>query len=178
MDGEIVYPGDLHGRVLPANEIELAWDGNAMSALIGDDLVVGVSGFGDSVDHALRDLADDLVEEAVWIEVADDRTIDPARVRASEDATIQTDVAQLYRVGEGRICAFAGLEDSLAGIFGVGESVHQAVSDLADKLVEHGVCIEVTARREWVIGEISEDGSFPLEEKSGSEKIDGEDDAD
>jgi len=58
MDGELIYPGDLHGRVIRANTVELAWDGNAMSALVGDDLVVGVSGFGDSVHDALRQLAE------------------------------------------------------------------------------------------------------------------------
>jgi hypothetical protein len=49
MDGDIVRPGDLHGRVLPAEEIDLSWDGNQISAVIGPDLVQGVSGFGDAV---------------------------------------------------------------------------------------------------------------------------------
>ena len=40
MDGEIVNPGDLHGRVLPANEVDLCWDGNQICALAGPDLVM------------------------------------------------------------------------------------------------------------------------------------------
>jgi hypothetical protein len=28
MDGDTVNPGDLHGRVLPADEVALSWDGN------------------------------------------------------------------------------------------------------------------------------------------------------
>jgi hypothetical protein len=69
MSDDIVNPGDLHGRVLPANEVRLTWDGNSICALVGPDLVVGVSGFGDSVHEALRELADNLVREAVWVEV-------------------------------------------------------------------------------------------------------------
>ena len=69
--GEIVNPGDLHGRVLQANQIQLCWDGNQICALIGSNLVEGVSGFGDSVREALRELADNLVREGVWIEVTD-----------------------------------------------------------------------------------------------------------
>ena len=56
-------------RVLQENEIHLSWDGNQICALIGPDLVAGVAGFGDSVHGALRELADNLVHEGVWIEV-------------------------------------------------------------------------------------------------------------
>jgi len=42
---DIVNPGDLHGRVLPANEIQLFWDGNQIGALVGPNLVEGVSGW-------------------------------------------------------------------------------------------------------------------------------------
>jgi len=69
--GDIVNPGDLHGRVLQANEIQLFRDGNQIGALAGPNLVEGVSGWGDSVHEALRDLADNLAKEAVWIEVTD-----------------------------------------------------------------------------------------------------------
>jgi hypothetical protein len=37
--------------------------------LVGPDLVTGVAGFGDSVHDALRELADNLIREGVWIEV-------------------------------------------------------------------------------------------------------------
>ena len=47
----------------------MSWDGNQICALVGPDLVAGVAGFGDSVHDALRDLADNLVREGVWIEV-------------------------------------------------------------------------------------------------------------
>ena len=70
---DIVNPGDRHGRVLPANQIQLFWDGNQIGALVGRNLVEGVSGWGDSVHEALRDLADNLVSEGVWIEVTDGR---------------------------------------------------------------------------------------------------------
>jgi hypothetical protein len=56
-------------RVLQENEIRLSWDGNQICALVGSDLVAGVAGFGDSVHDALRELADRLVQEGVWIEV-------------------------------------------------------------------------------------------------------------
>jgi hypothetical protein len=56
-------------RVLQENEIRLSWDGNQVCALVGPDLVAGVAGFGDSVHDALRELADNLVREGVWIEV-------------------------------------------------------------------------------------------------------------
>jgi hypothetical protein len=55
-------------RVLQENEIRLSWDGNQVCALVGPDLVAGVAGFGDSVHDALRELADNLVQE-FWIEV-------------------------------------------------------------------------------------------------------------
>ena len=50
---------------ITTNTIGLMWDGDAICALIGDDLVVGCGGFGESVPAALRDLrnnvdADDL----------------------------------------------------------------------------------------------------------------------
>jgi hypothetical protein len=72
MGGEIISPGDLYGRVLQVNEVHLCWDGNLICALVGPDLVIGVSGFGAAVPDALRELADNLVREAVWIEIADD----------------------------------------------------------------------------------------------------------
>lgn len=79
MDGDIVKPGDLHGRVLPADKVNLSWDGNLISAVVGRDLVVGVSGFGDAAHDALRELADHLIEEAVWVEITDAERIDPAK---------------------------------------------------------------------------------------------------
>lgn len=67
----IVNPGDLHGRVLKANRIQLFWDGKEICALAGSNLVEGVSGWGYNVHEALRELADNLVREGVWIEVTD-----------------------------------------------------------------------------------------------------------
>jgi hypothetical protein len=87
-EGEIVNPGDLHGRVLQASEIELAWDGNLVSALIGEDLVVGVSGLASTVPDALRELADNLIREAVWVELPNQETIDISRIRELENTTI------------------------------------------------------------------------------------------
>jgi hypothetical protein len=103
MDGDIVKPGDLHGRVLPADEIDLSWDGNLISAVVGPDLVEGVSGFGDAVHDALRELADHLIQEAVWVEITDRAPIDPAKVRPCDRGTIQTNVVGLYRIDEARM---------------------------------------------------------------------------
>jgi len=36
------------------------WDGNAICALLGDNLVVGCGGFGESVPTALRDVANNI----------------------------------------------------------------------------------------------------------------------
>jgi hypothetical protein len=47
-------------RSITAKEIKLIWDGNAICALIGDDLAVGCGGFGESVPAALRDLANNI----------------------------------------------------------------------------------------------------------------------
>ena len=63
--------GGDRSRVLQENVIHLVWDGNQIWALIGPGLEAGVAGFGDSVYDALRELADNLVKEGVWIEVRD-----------------------------------------------------------------------------------------------------------
>jgi hypothetical protein len=44
---------------------------------------MGVSGFGDSVHDALRNLADAPIKEAVWIEVSERDTADVAHIRTS-----------------------------------------------------------------------------------------------
>lgn len=54
-----------------ANSVQLFVDGNQIGALIGQDLVQGIAGFGISVPAALRDLADRLIENGIRIEVAD-----------------------------------------------------------------------------------------------------------
>jgi hypothetical protein len=155
-EGEIINPGDLHGRTMTANEIKLSWDGNQICALVGKDLVVGVSGFGYSVHEALRDLADRLIAEAVWVEIEDDeaeftpRQIEPGR-------TIETNEIELYRSGDAKALVFAGPdEDDNAGVPGYGDSVHEAVRDLVDNLVQQGVWIEVTDRTEWHLEDIDE----------------------
>src|SRR4051812_9101756 len=142
MDGGIVNPGDLHGRTLPANEVDLCWDGNQICALAGPDLLIGVSGFGDSVIDALRDLADNLEREAVGIEIADRAQLhfEPTVITGG---VIQTNVIGLH-YKESRICAFASTEDSDAGVAGLGNSVHEALRKLTDHLVAQGVWIEVT----------------------------------
>lgn len=54
-----------------AKTVRLFVEGDQIGAMIGKDLVQGVTGFGPSVHEALRDLADQLVENGIWIEVAD-----------------------------------------------------------------------------------------------------------
>jgi hypothetical protein len=147
MEGGFVNPGDLHGRVLPANEVDLCWDGNQICALAGPDFVLGVSGFGDSVVDALRELADNLLREAVWIEIGDDADLgfDPVEMTGG---SVEANVVGLYRKGS-QVCAFVGPETSDSGVAGFGDSVHEALRQLADRLVDQGVWIEVTERREW-----------------------------
>jgi hypothetical protein len=147
MDGGVVNPGDLHGRVLPADEVNLCWGGNLMCALVGPDLVVGVSGFGAAAHDALRELADNLVREAVWIEITDDAELgfEPAELTGG---SIQTNVVGFYRKGT-QICAYVGPEKSGASVWGFGDSVHEALRQLANRLVAQGVWIEVTDIREW-----------------------------
>jgi hypothetical protein len=154
VDGNIVNPDDLDGRVLATNRIELTWDGNQLCALAGPDLVVGVSGFGDSVHDALRELADNLVREAVWIEVPEQKERDLKPSGAVPSGTIQTNGIDLYRIAEGRIGAVVLSNEPAVRIAGTGQSVHEALRALADELVLHGVWIEVTARREWHFEEV------------------------
>jgi hypothetical protein len=150
MEGEIIYPGDLHGRVIRANAVELAWDGNALSALVGEDLIVGVCGFGDSVHAALRELAENLIREGVWIEIPGEGEIDIKSPPLSGSGTVQTDSLELHRLSEGRMAAVVRAAGGAPGAAVVtGESVHEALRALSNELVAQGIWIEVTARREW-----------------------------
>jgi hypothetical protein len=56
-------------RSITAREIKLMWDGNAICALIGEDLVVGCAGFGGTVAQALRDLANSIDEDKLTVNV-------------------------------------------------------------------------------------------------------------
>lgn len=150
MAGEIIYPGDLHGRVIRTNAVELAWDGNAMSVLVGEDLVIGASGFGDSVHEALRELAENLIREGIWIEIPGEGEIEMKSVPRGGNGTIQTDSIELHRFDGERMIALVRAAGGLAGAAAdIGESVHEALRDLANELVAQGVWIEVAARREW-----------------------------
>ena len=60
-----------------------------------------------------------------------------------------------------QICALVG-PDLVAGVAGFGNSVHDALRELADNLVREGVRIEVTNRTEWHIGEKRDDLTEPL----------------
>ena len=138
------------GRVIRANAVELAWDGNKMSALVGDDLVVGVSGFGDSVHDALRELAENLIREGVWIEIPGEGEIDMKSVHLSGSGTLQTDNVELHRCSGERMAAVVRAAGGAPGAaVGIGESVHDALRALVNGLVAQGIWIEVTARREW-----------------------------
>ena len=150
MDGDIIYPGDLHGRVVRANAVGVAWDGNAISALVGEDLVVGVSGFGDSVHEAVREVAESLIREGIWIEIPGEGEIDMKSVHQSGSGTIQTDSIELHRFDGGRMVAVVRAAVGASGaVVGTGDSVHEALRALANELVAQGVWIEVAARREW-----------------------------
>ncbi len=56
-------------RSITANDIRLLCDGNQVCALIGDDLVVGCGGFGESVPAALRDLANSIDADGLTVTV-------------------------------------------------------------------------------------------------------------
>lgn len=72
----------------------------------------------------------------------------------------------LHRIEEGRISAVVAAEGSPFGVFGIGESVHEALRHLADELVRQGVWVEVTSRTEWHPEEISDVDSLPEELKA------------
>ena|SRR5579871_856156 len=123
MDDHIVNPGDLNGRVLAATEVELCWDGNMISALVGLDLVVGVSGFGEAVHDALRNLADHLIEEGVWVDTPADAFLKPDKAQLFGHDTILANSVKLYRFGEGQVCASLSSEVSTHCVVGLGEAV-------------------------------------------------------
>jgi hypothetical protein len=139
---------------------------------------LGVSGFGQTISDALRELASDLIDEAVWIEIPDRETIDVLGTRELESTTIKTDIMHLYRLDEHCMCVFVGRDGSQAGVFAVAPSVHEAVRALADKLVSAGVWIDVTAERKWILQEISGGDSLPETENPHSERIEQEGDLD
>ncbi|HEY6341716.1 MAG TPA: hypothetical protein VIY49_09505 [Bryobacteraceae bacterium] len=47
--------------------------GKEICALISKDPVQGIAGYGGSVHEALRDLAEELIRNGIWIEVTDAR---------------------------------------------------------------------------------------------------------
>lgn len=63
------HPDDLNGRTITANQVKLMWDGSHICALVGKDLMEGMGGFGLTVHEALRDLADQLVKNGIWVEI-------------------------------------------------------------------------------------------------------------
>jgi hypothetical protein len=61
------------GGAYRANTDNLYTDGKEICALIGKDPVHWIAGYGGSVHEALRDLAEELVRNGIWIEVTDTR---------------------------------------------------------------------------------------------------------
>ena len=53
-----------------------------------------------------------------------------------------------------QVCALVG-PDLVAGVAGFGDSVHDALRELGDNLVQEGVWIEVTNRTDWDVSEKS-----------------------
>jgi hypothetical protein len=64
------------------------------------------------------------------------------------ESSIQTNVVGLYRNGT-QICAYAGPEELDSSVAAFGDSVHEVLRQLANRLVAQGVWIEVTDVREW-----------------------------
>ena len=59
------------GGTYQSNEVRLFTDGKEICAMIGKNPVEGITGYGASVHEALHDLADELVQSGIWIEVTD-----------------------------------------------------------------------------------------------------------
>jgi hypothetical protein len=57
------------GGIYQASSVQLIQDGNQVCALVGKNLVEGVSGYGATVPEALRDLADQMIRLGIWIDV-------------------------------------------------------------------------------------------------------------
>ena len=87
-----------------------------------------------------------LVTEAVWVEMPEHNRLDLTQGRPFGGGAIQTNVIGLFRAADDRIAAFVSADPSSGG-FAAGDSVHEAIGALADKLVSKGVWIEVSARR-------------------------------
>jgi hypothetical protein len=51
--------------------VRLFTDGKEICAMIGENPIEGIAGYGASVQEALRMLADELVRFGIWIEVTD-----------------------------------------------------------------------------------------------------------
>lgn len=60
---------ELRNKTYHATTVQLLKDGNQICAMIGPDLVQGIGGFGNNAHEALRDLANQLIANGVWIEV-------------------------------------------------------------------------------------------------------------
>jgi hypothetical protein len=94
-----------------------------------DDLVVGVSGFGDAVHDALRELADNLLQEAVRIEIADQAEL-PFTPTEVTGGSIQTNVVRLYHdKGQNlRFCRDGGFDSRSSGIWRLGPRCASTIS--------------------------------------------------
>jgi predicted RNase H-like HicB family nuclease len=142
MEDKPLRVGDLHGRSVPASDVELRWEGNEICALVGPNLKTGVFAFGDSVHEALAKLAENVVREAVQVEINDSEEM-PPRPADVRNCAITTNVIELYRSGN-RTCARAAPDESGPGVAAFGDSVHEALRNLARSLVAQGVWIAVT----------------------------------
>ena len=87
------------------------------------------------------------MREAVWIEITDDVELGFNPVGMT-GGSVEANVVGLYRKNS-QICALVAPKSSEAGAAGFGNSVHEAIHQLADRLVAQGLWIEVTERREW-----------------------------
>jgi hypothetical protein len=110
---------------------------------------VAVSGFGDSIHEALRELAKNLIREGVWIEIPGEGKIDMTSLHLSSSGTIQTDTIELHRFDEGRMVAVVCAPAGRHAAAGSGESLHEALRALPNELVAQGIWVEVAGRREW-----------------------------
>jgi hypothetical protein len=133
----------LKGRTHPAGNISLTNNGKEICAMIGEDPVVGIAGYGHSVQDALKNLANELIRNGVWIEAPIKRT--PRQLAPLKPGTFVANAVQLYlAVTDGRTWARIRAELQLGEVSAGGETVPDALESLAKILSGNGVWIEVT----------------------------------
>ena len=146
--GPICDPDDpdgplLKGRTHPADSISLTNNGKEVCAMIGKDPVTGIAGYGSSVQEALKDLANELITNGVWIEAPIKRT--PRQLPPLKPGRCIANAVHIYKSPtDGKTWARIRTELQLGEVSASGETVPDALESLASILSGRGVWIQVT----------------------------------